>query len=138
MSLPAASLVGDGGVVYAVDVSDEYLQKLRKKASELGLKNLYTVRTRAEDLDGVPDCAVDRAVFMLSLHHIEDKKQALRQLRKKLKKNGLAMIYDPISSRTMGHGTNPTNIITLLRQEGFELQSLSKGFLFWTALFSPL
>ncbi|MEM4290027.1 MAG: class I SAM-dependent methyltransferase [Nitrososphaerota archaeon] len=138
LSIPAASIVGDNGIVYAVDISYKYLWKLELRAAKLGVKNILAVRTGAEELDGIPDNSVDRAVFMLSLHHIDGKEQALSQVRRKLKQDSLLMVYEPIASRMFGHGTEPSEIIPLLRQKGFEPQLLEKGRLFWTALFAPV
>ncbi len=138
LSLPAASIVGDRGLIYAVDVSDKYLWRLRQRADRLGVKNILTIRTRAEELDGIPDNSIDRAVFMLSLHHIGDRAEALSRVRRKLKQDGLLMVYEPIASRMLGHGTEPSEIIPLLREKGFEPQLFEKGLLFWTAVFTPL
>ncbi|GBC71328.1 Aklanonic acid methyltransferase DauC [Candidatus Calditenuaceae archaeon HR02] len=138
LAFPAASIVGDKGLVYAVDISDKYLWKLRQRAAKLCVKNILPVRARAEELDGVPDRSADRVVFMLSLHHIEDKGRALSQVRRKMKQDSLLMVYEPIASRMLGHGTEPSEIIPLLRQKGFEPYLFEKGRLFWAAIFTPL
>ncbi|MEM0381853.1 MAG: class I SAM-dependent methyltransferase [Nitrososphaerota archaeon] len=137
LSIPAASIVGDEGLVYAVDVSDYYLMRLRKKAAKLGIKNIDAMRTSAEELDEVPDNSIDRASFTLSLYYIGDKAQAITRLRQKLNNDGLVMVYEPIASRFLGHGTETSVITALFTARGFEPQFVKRGLLFWTGLYSP-
>jgi len=134
LSLPAASVVGEHGVVYAVDVKDDYLREVERRAALLGMENIVTVKTRAEDLNGVPIQSVDRAVFMLSLHHLEDIRLAFHQVRRRLKDDGLLMVFDTVASRFFGHGTNPMEVINLLKQASFKPVFLKEGIMFWQAI----
>ena len=47
-SIPAAMAVGKTGTIYAMDVEQESLDELNRKASSLDLINLKTVRTSGE------------------------------------------------------------------------------------------
>jgi len=131
LTFPAALRVGGHGRVLAVDVDDEYLEEIRRKAVLNGFNNITTLRTRAEELEGVEDNSIDRAALMLSLHHFDDVAASFKQLRRKMKKNGVIMIVDPISSRFFRHGTNPEDIVLLLLKTGFKPISLHKGILLW-------
>ncbi|MEM4197895.1 MAG: methyltransferase domain-containing protein [Candidatus Caldarchaeum sp.] len=137
VSLAAAEIVGEKGCVYAVDVEQKYLEEVGRRAETLGLKNVKTLLTPAEVLDGVVDESVDRAVMMLSVHHFVDAGKAFSQLRKKLKPSGRAMVVDPISSRLLGHGTNPSKVINLMEKAGLKPHNLRKGLLLWSATVKP-
>ncbi|MEM1987588.1 MAG: methyltransferase domain-containing protein [Candidatus Caldarchaeum sp.] len=138
VSIAAAEMVGDKGCVYAVDVEQKYLEEVGRRAEALGLKNVKTLLTPAEALDGVVDESVDRAVMMLSLHHFVDVRKAFIQLRNKLKPSGRAMMVDPISSRLLGHGTNPSKVINLMEETGLKPYNLRKGLLLWSAAVKPV
>ncbi|MEM4281373.1 MAG: methyltransferase domain-containing protein [Candidatus Caldarchaeum sp.] len=138
LSLPAASIVGADGVVYAVDVEEDYLQEVERRAERLGLRNIVTVKTQAENLDGVPEHSVDRAIFMLSLHHVADRNMAFLQVRRKLKEDGLMMVFEPIASRLFGHGTDPSEVLALLKQTGFTQVFFNERVLFWRAIARPV
>lgn len=115
-------------------MKDDYLREVERRAALLGLENIVTVKTRAEDLNGVPIQSVDRAVFMLSLHHLEDIRLAFHQVRRRLKDDGLLMVFDTVASRFFGHGTNPMEVINLLKQASFKPVFLKEGIMFWQAI----
>ncbi|MDW8360564.1 MAG: methyltransferase domain-containing protein [Candidatus Caldarchaeum sp.] len=137
LSIAAARMVGEEGLVYAVDVKNERLESVRNLAIRLGLRNIKTLMTPAEVLDGVPEQSVDRAVLMFSLHHFADIRAALRQIRRRLKPSGLTLIIDPIASRLLGHGTNPQQIIPLLDDAGMQPTYVRKGILLWKTIVKP-
>ncbi len=137
LTFPASSVVGDEGVVYAVDVDERYLEEVRRKAARHGVRNVKVVMTPAERLDGLPPKSVDRAVMMFSLHHIGDRVKAFRRVRNVLKYGGLLYIHDPISSRMLGHGTRPEKVLKELIETGFETRKFRRDFLFWKVLASP-
>jgi ubiquinone/menaquinone biosynthesis C-methylase UbiE len=137
LTTPAARVVGPEGLVYAVDVSREYLRELQRLVQKLKLDNVRVVENAAERLDDIPDNSVDRAVMMLSLHHFKDRIQAFRNVRKVLRDDGALYIFDPIASRMLGHGTNPNKILQELAETGFKPIGLRKGLLFWTVTVLP-
>jgi len=47
-TLPAAKVVGNKGIVYAVDKEQQALNELQQKATRLNLKNIRTINTSAE------------------------------------------------------------------------------------------
>ena len=48
-ALPAAKLVGKDGKVYGLDSNDEAIRKLKEKAAEKGVDNLYLKVGKAEE-----------------------------------------------------------------------------------------
>jgi len=137
LTFPASTVVGLEGLVYAVDVDEGYLEEVRRRAAEHSLRNIIVIKTAAERLDGVPDRSVDKAVMLYSLHHIRDRMEAFRRVREVLKPGGSLHIFDPISSRMFGHGTEPAKVLRELKEAGLEPKEFSKGFLFWRASASP-
>ncbi|MEM0349886.1 MAG: class I SAM-dependent methyltransferase [Candidatus Caldarchaeum sp.] len=138
LTFPAARVVGEGGVVYAVDVSEEYLETVKERATALGMDNVKVLKTAGEDLEGVPNHGVDRATYLFSLHHLADIRKSLETLRSKLVDDGLVYILDPISSRMLGHGTSPRHVLSILEETGYKVTGFRKGMLFWKALAKPV
>lgn len=134
LSIPAAELVGADGLVYAVDADANRLRKLMKKAEKLGLKNVIAVEADAADMPQVPDDCVDRAVMLLSLHHIENRREALREVFRKLRRDATLTIVEPIKARLLGHGTNPKEALMIVEGIGFEVVRVSSGLLTWRAV----
>lgn len=138
LTFPAASVVGEKGVVYAVDVSEEYLEIVKRRAAALGLDNIKVLKTAGEYLDGVPNHVINRAAYLFSLHHVSDIRKSLETLRSKLVDDGLVYVLDPIGSRLLGHGTNPRHVLTILEETGYKVIGFRKGVLFWKALAKPV
>lgn len=134
LSIPAAEIVGSSGRVYAVDVNQKYLEKLRRRIQEKNLDNVIIVEGDAADMPQVPDGTIDKAVMMLSLHHIRNWDAALKQVCKKLRGGGLLLIADPIRYRLLGHGSKPKQALTVLDDIGFETISYTTSRLTWNAL----
>ncbi|MDJ0269115.1 MAG: class I SAM-dependent methyltransferase [Aigarchaeota archaeon] len=134
LTIPAAEIVGAAGRVYAVDVNKGYLEKLVRRLKEKNLYNVVVVEGDAADMRHVPDASADRAVMLLSLHHINNWRGALEQVYRKLKDGGLFLIADPIKTRLLGHGTMPKQVLGALDEIGFERLSYTKRLFTWRAL----
>ncbi len=134
LTIPAAEIVGAAGRVYAVDVNKGYLEKLVKRIQEKNLYNVVVVESDAADMSQVPDESADRAIMLLSLHHINNWRGALEQVYRKLKEGGLFLIADPIKTRLLGHGTMPNKVLEALDEVGFERLSYTKRFFTWRAV----
>jgi ubiquinone/menaquinone biosynthesis C-methylase UbiE len=82
-TLPLASLVGEGGIVYAVDASKTMLDHLRKMIATSGAdrKVIKVIQSDVADT-GIPSCSVDVALFANVLHDIEDKGAFLNEVRR--------------------------------------------------------
>lgn len=112
--------------VFAIDQSQPMLAAARKRLS--AFSNISFLRG---DLEHVPldDAAVDVAVAVLVLHHVEDPMPACREMRRLVKPGGLALVIDMIEhdrtiyKHTMGHrwlGFTEARIASLLCDAGFE------------------
>ena len=67
-TIPAAEIVGNEGVVYAVDVHPRAIEKVQKKIQSKGVKNVRLMLTNASNI-GLPDRIIDLA-FMFGLPYI--------------------------------------------------------------------
>ena len=106
--------VGPQGVVYAVEVTDELVDHLEKRAAEEGWTNVVVVRGEFGD-PLLPDGTIDVAMTSQTYHHIEDQPVYFRKLQGDLSAGGrVAQLDDrhdvPIPIKWLqgsGHWTDP-------------------------------
>jgi len=82
-TLPMASLVGEKGLVYAVDVNPTMLDHLRTMIakSDESSKRIKVIQADVAST-GIPSGSVDVAFFANVLHDIDDKKAFLGEVRR--------------------------------------------------------
>ncbi len=130
----AAPYAGD---VVACDLSIEMLAVVADEAARRGFGNVATRQGSAENLP-FSDAAFDMVLSRFSAHHWGDLGQALREMRRVVKPDGLAVVVDVVSpGRTALHDTflqavellrdpshvrdySPTEWSDALRAAGFE------------------
>lgn len=81
------------GKVYAVDVQDESVQFLQKKARQLGLNNVEVVKGNAQS-SNLPENTVDLAIMVDVYHELEYPHEMLQALRKSLKADGKILLLE--------------------------------------------
>ena len=100
-------MLGDEGRVYALELKDEHIDRLKTYIGETGISNIEVIKGR-EDLLELPE-QVDK-MFMCSLYHImygvisdSDRDTYLRSLVKWLKPDGELIIVDngPVDDDTL-------------------------------------
>jgi predicted methyltransferase len=85
--------VGADGRVYAVDIAEEFVQLIRKRSAEQGLKNVTGIVCSADDAK-LPESAVD-VVFLCDVyHHLEFPQKTLATLHRALKPDGRFVLID--------------------------------------------
>jgi ubiquinone/menaquinone biosynthesis C-methylase UbiE len=92
-TLPAARLVGNAGMVYALDTSTMALDEIEKKARAENLHNVQPAPGKAEDQVLCEQCA-DIIFYGIVLHDFEDASQVLMNARKMIKRQGLLADLD--------------------------------------------
>lgn len=92
-TLPAARLVGEKGKVYGMDVDDEEIGMLKKKAAKEGLRNLDLNVGGAEDMILCEACA-DIVSFGIVLHDFKNPTKVLMNARRMLKSTGRLINLD--------------------------------------------
>jgi predicted methyltransferase len=121
-----SNAVGDTGRVYAQDVMDEYVAKLRKKAA--GRKNV-TVILGAFDDPKLPARSVDIALMVHMYHEIEQPFGVLYRLAGSMKPGGVLGVVELVKATAM-HGAPPGLLKCELEAVGYKQiskQELSGG-----------
>ena len=67
-TIPAAKMMGEEGVVYAVDVHPLAVERVKEKIEKDGIKNVKPILANASDT-GLPDRSIDLA-FLFGLQYI--------------------------------------------------------------------
>lgn len=88
-----ADAVGPDGHVYAVEVTDKLVDRLRREAETRGYTNVTVVRGGFTD-PMLPDHGIDLAFFSGVFHHIDEREQYFEQLRDDLASGGRVAIID--------------------------------------------
>ena len=100
-SFYASSIVGERGLVYALDVNPNFIEHIKNRAVKKGIKIIRTVIANAQQTS-LPPKSVDIVFLHLVLHAIKDKPAAIREFDRILKPNGRLVIDEenvmPLSS----------------------------------------
>ncbi|MDE3156471.1 MAG: class I SAM-dependent methyltransferase [Acidobacteriota bacterium] len=96
-----ARVVGDDGLVYAVDTDPDLLAYIDEMSASDGLTNLQTVHGTADDPE-IPS-PVDLITMFETLHHIGNRPAYLKRLRSYLRPGGRVAIVDFTSGWPEGH-----------------------------------
>ncbi|MFA5346707.1 MAG: methyltransferase domain-containing protein [Methanoregula sp.] len=92
-ALPAARRVGRSGKVYANDINEGAVERLRQRAGQEGLDNLFTDVKEAEETVVCEGCA-DVVFFGIDLHDFRDPVQVLLNAKKILRPDGRLVDLD--------------------------------------------
>ncbi|MCW4007409.1 MAG: class I SAM-dependent methyltransferase [Candidatus Bathyarchaeota archaeon] len=127
-TLPAARIVGETGKVYAVDVDAAAIERLKRKASQEGLKNIYAVVGAAEDTVFCNECA-DIIFYSTVLHDFKDPAKVLRNAKQMLKHGGKLVNVDWKKKPTVFGPPvwirfNEEQAASLIEAAGFKIESI--------------
>jgi ubiquinone/menaquinone biosynthesis C-methylase UbiE len=96
-TLPAAELVGEKGIVYALDKDHWKLNNLMERSSSLGLKNIEKIETAGEVQIPLADASVDVVLLYDVLHHYyftsTERRELLREIYRISKPNAIISVY---------------------------------------------
>ena len=116
-AFPAAEMVGDDGVVYAVEPNEQRAAGISKRVAEREVKNLKVLKAGAEDMGEIPAAGVDIAISMSSFHHFTDAKRGLLELSRIVRPGGLVYIRDIKAGRLIRHGSRSEGFRRAISQE---------------------
>lgn len=92
-TLALAECVGPEGRVYAVDLKEDYIASLEKRAEELGYHNIEVHASSASDLSFIKDESVDFVLANGLLCNMPEHRQsAVKEIKRILKPTGQAYI----------------------------------------------
>ena len=116
-TIPAAAIVGGTGIVYAIEPDPARSEKISKRITNEGVKNVSVLTAGAEELGGIPSGCIDLAFSAFSLHHFKDRKAALSEIKRVLRSGGVFYVWDRIPGGIIRHGTRAEELNTI--SEGF-------------------
>ncbi|RJP31453.1 MAG: class I SAM-dependent methyltransferase [Phycisphaerales bacterium] len=90
---PFARRVGPMGTVYAVDIAQEFLDLIERRAAEGGLGNVRTVLC-PQDSVNLPENSVDRVFICDTYHHFEYPRSTMSSIYAALRPGGKCIIVD--------------------------------------------
>jgi ubiquinone/menaquinone biosynthesis C-methylase UbiE len=91
-SLCAARLVGNNGMVYALDILPIAIKHVTRTAARERLRNVQAVS--GNEINKLTDGCIDMALLYDIVHHIPDIEQILKEIHRLLKENGLLSVRD--------------------------------------------
>ncbi|MBI4296701.1 MAG: class I SAM-dependent methyltransferase [Chloroflexi bacterium] len=129
-TLPAARIVGKMGRVYALDVDEGFITKLKASAEREGLTNISITVGKAEEMTLCDACA-DILFFGIVLHDFNDPAKVLRNARRMLKPEGrlanldwkkIEMAFGPPVQRRFSE----EEAMRLIESAGFKIEALKE------------
>ena len=92
-TVKAAGKTGEAGLLTAVDIQPEMIEKLNGKIARAGIENVRTHVASAYDLP-LADACLDRAYLVTVLTEIPDQGRALEEIRRVLKPGGVLSVTE--------------------------------------------
>lgn len=92
-----AEAVGASGFAYGIDISDGMLEKAKKKADKLGVKNVEFVKSKLESIQ-LPNESVHLIISNCTINHAVDKLKVWSEVHRILKKGGRFVVSDIYAS----------------------------------------
>jgi ubiquinone/menaquinone biosynthesis C-methylase UbiE len=92
-SFPASSLVGESGLIYALDIAPDYLRGVANKAKRTRRSNIKTINADTQRT-GLPDESAEIVFVHFVLHDIKDKQAAIREFYRILKAGNKLVINE--------------------------------------------
>ncbi|NER13606.1 methyltransferase domain-containing protein [Leptobacterium flavescens] len=139
LSIHLARKVGESGKVYAVDVRQDRLDKLKENLKERNLKNVKVI---LGDYDNpkLKENSLDAVVIMDTYHEMRDYMEILKHVKKALKPDGRILILEKFKHYTRNksreHQTDAHTLASKyvkkeLEDSGFKITKEVKDFGKW-------
>ncbi|HEV7893230.1 MAG TPA: methyltransferase domain-containing protein [Pyrinomonadaceae bacterium] len=115
----AARRVGEGGLVYAVEINPDYLKYIEERAAREKLSNVRTV-LGTEDDPRLPDASVDAVLLLKTYHELSQPIRLLKRVRRAMRAGARLGIIDR-NGKGDDHGLDADAVIKEAGRAGFEL-----------------
>jgi len=92
-AIPAAKIVGDDGLIYALDKDKTALEELQGKVTRQGLENITLIETDGTLEIDLHDNSVDVVLAYDVLHLVGNRKKLYKQVYQVLRQGGLFSVY---------------------------------------------
>ena len=96
MTFKLAQHVGQHGVVFAVDLDESKLEKLRRRATDQNLEQIQVIHGTAAD-PKLPENALDGVIILDTYHEMDAHEEVLQHIKRALKRDGRLLICEPIA-----------------------------------------
>jgi len=93
-SIAMAQIVGNSGLVIAVDLQQKMLDVLRRRATAAGVANRIRLQKCEQNRLGV-DAQADFALAFMMVHEVPDQRQLLGEIHACLKPGGKLLVAEP-------------------------------------------
>ncbi len=128
-ALVVAKIVGDEGHVYAIDIQEDVLHRLRHNAQEQHIQNIETIWGDIEKPFGTKlrDQVFDAVIFSNTLFQLEDTQTALKELKRITKIGGTLLLVewtpsDSAPGPSLQDSISEETAVALLKEAGFQTQ----------------
>lgn len=131
-----ARAVGASGRVFAVEIDEAAIGRLRKRLQEDGIENV-TIVSGAVDDPKLPEATLDAALIVNAYHEMEQHQSILAALRRALKPDGRLVIVEPVTpsrrsrpraDEARSHEIDPEYVLQDARAAGFAVLTLKDPF----------
>lgn len=131
-SLRLARRVGEKGKVYAVDIQQEMLDRLKQRATSAGVENIDAVLGTVKD-PRLPEASADLVLMVDVYHELSEPRSVIEKVRRALRKDGRLVLVeyrgeDPSVPIKPLHRMTVRQARAELESVGFELREV-KDFL---------
>ena len=115
----AAKRVGEGGVVYAVDINPEAVRHISERAQKEHISNVKTILSKPDD-PLLPRAAVDSVLLLKTYHEVAQPVTLFRNLRASLRPGARVGVIDR-NGNGEDHGVNRDVVIREAAEAGYRL-----------------
>lgn len=93
---PASKVIGDHGIIYAVDIQKPVLHDMEKRAKDMGLSNVHAVWANLEQIgsSSVPSSSLDVAFLVNTLVQATDRIAILEETNRIMKDKCRVVVVD--------------------------------------------
>ena len=118
-TFPLADAVGTDGRVYAVDVDEDMIRYLRRRAAKKGYANVEVVRAEPDHL-GLPEGEIDLLFTCNTYHHLADRVRYFEAVLDVLEPAGRVAIIEYDGGH---HATPQQTILDEMSRAGYRLEA---------------
>ena len=116
-AIPAAKIVGDDGIIYALDIHPLAIRTIKQQLKKKGISNIKTILSDRDT--GLPDECVDTVLLYDVLQMISDKEKLLQELHRVLKPGGsLFATAEHLEVSDFLNAITKEKLFTLISQKG--------------------
>jgi ubiquinone/menaquinone biosynthesis C-methylase UbiE len=90
--MPVIKLIGDSGVLYALDIHPMAIQTVQALASKKGLSNVQVISSDCDT--GLKDESIDVVLLYDIVHELKNRDEVLAELHRVLKPEGILSVND--------------------------------------------